>query len=107
MELILGIIVEVIVGGSVEGANNEETEERDIAIILTNEMDDIKKERMLVWSSNMDLRYDRIFSIIDINKEKMEQWGNAGCGRRSISIVKNIQAGSCETDYEINYLGLG
>lgn len=86
LQKIFGSIIEqIILYGSV--ARNEETEESDIdiAIILTNEMDDIIKERMLVWSSNMDLRYDRVFSIIDINKEKMEQWGNV------IPFYRNIQ----------------
>lgn len=86
LQKIFGSIIEqIILYGSV--ARNEETEESDIdiAIILTNEMDDIIKQRMLVWSSNMDLRYDRVFSIIDINKEKMEQWGNV------IPFYRNIQ----------------
>lgn len=86
LQKIFGSIIEqIILYGSV--ARNEETEESDIdiAIILTNEMDDIKKERMLVWSSNMDLQYDRVFSIIDIHKEKMEQWGNV------IPFYRNIQ----------------
>lgn len=57
LQKIFGSIIEqIILYGS--AARNEETEESDIdiAIILTNEMDDIKKERMLVWSSNMDLQ---------------------------------------------------
>ena len=79
------VIEQIILYGSV--ARNEATEasDVDIAIILTNEMDDRVKERLFIWSSDMDLRYDRVFSIIDINKEKMEQWG------RVLPFYQNIQ----------------
>ena len=79
------VIEQIILYGSV--ARNEATEESDIdiAIILTCEMDDRVKERMLAWSSDIDLRYDRVFSIIDINKEQMEQWG------RVLPFYQNIQ----------------
>ena len=48
----------------------------DIAIIVKNEMDDATKERFIRWSAELDLRYDRVFSIIDIQEENMEKWGN-------------------------------
>ncbi len=86
LQKIFGSVIEqIILYGSV--ARNEATEESDvdIAIILTNEMDDRVKERLMIWSSDMDLRYDRVFSIIDINKEKMEQWG------RVLPFYRNIQ----------------
>ena len=68
-------ILAVILYGSV--ARNENTDESDIdiAIIVKNEMDDATKERFIRWSAELDLRYDRIFSIIDIQEENMEKWG--------------------------------
>ncbi len=86
LQNIFGNVVEqIILYGSV--ARNEATEESDvdIAIILTNEMDDKVKEKLFGWSSDMDLRYDRVFSIIDINKEKLEKWGSV------IPFYRNIQ----------------
>lgn len=69
-------ILKIILYGSV--ARNENTDESDIdiAIIVRNEMDDATKERFMRWSAELDLRYDRVFSIIDIQEENMEKWGN-------------------------------
>ena len=68
-------ILKIILYGSV--ARNENTDESDIdiAIIIRNEMDDATKERSIRWSAELDLRYDRVFSIIDIQEENMEKWG--------------------------------
>lgn len=69
-------IIAIILYGSV--ARNENTAESDIdiAIIVKNEMDEATKERFIRWSAELDLRYDRVFSIIDIQEENMEKWGN-------------------------------
>ena len=69
-------ILKIILYGSV--ARNENTDESDIdiAIIIRNEMDDATKERFICWSAELDLQYDRVFSIIDIREENMEKWGN-------------------------------
>lgn len=86
LQKIFGSLIEqIILYGSV--ARNEATNESDvdIAIILTDEMDEKVKEKFLIWSSDMDLRYDRFFSIVDIRKDKMEQWGNI------LPFYRNIQ----------------
>ena len=69
-------ILAVILYGSVARNDNTDESDIDIAIIVKNEMDDITKERFICWSAELDLRYDRVFSIIDIQKENMEKWGN-------------------------------
>lgn len=78
-------IREIILYGSV--ARNEETAESDIdiAIILMGDMDETTKNEFINWSADMDLRYDRIFSIIDIQKERIEKWG------RVLPFYKNVQ----------------
>ena len=48
----------------------------DIAIIMKKEMDEETKNRFMIWSADMDIRYDRVFSIIDILEENMKKWGN-------------------------------
>ncbi len=75
----------VILYGSV--ARNENTDESDIdiAIIVKNEMNDAAKERFICWPAELDLRYDRVFSIIDIQKENMKRWGNV------LPFYQNIQ----------------
>ena len=66
----------IILYGSV--SRNESTPESDIdiAIIMKKDMDDTVRERLSRWSADMDLRYDRVFSIIDIQKKNMQKWGN-------------------------------
>ena len=66
----------IILYGSV--ARNESTAESDIdiAIIMKKDMDDAVRERLIRWSADMDLCYDRVFSIIDIQEKNMQKWGN-------------------------------
>lgn len=69
-------ILSIILYGSV--ARNDDTMDSDIdiAISMKNEMDNFTKERFIRWSAELDIRYDRVFSIVDIQEEKMEKWGN-------------------------------
>ena len=66
----------IILYGSV--ARDEATAESDIdiAIITKKDMDEEIRNQFIYWSAELDLRYDCVFSIIDINEEKMEKWGN-------------------------------
>ncbi len=68
-------IEKIILYGSL--ARNENTPESDIdiAIVIKNDMDDATRERFIRWSADLDLRYDRVFSIVDIQKKNMEKWG--------------------------------
>ena len=74
VDLFSDSILAIILYGSV--ARNDNTDESDIVIIIKNEMDDATKERFIHWSAELDLRYDRVFSIIDIQEENMEKWRN-------------------------------
>ncbi len=67
----------IILYGSV--ARNEYTDESDIdiAIILKNEIDNKTKEQFINWSADMDIRYDRVFSIIDIKESNIQKWGDS------------------------------
>ena len=71
-----GNILAIILYGSVARKDNTNESDIDIAIIVKNEMDEATKERFIRWSAELDLRYDRVFSIIDIQDENMEKWGN-------------------------------
>lgn len=57
----------------------------DIAIIIKNDMDEKTQEQFIRWSADMDIRFDKVFSIIDIQEEKLEQWGNV------LPFYKNVQ----------------
>lgn len=44
-----------------------------------------KRSEFLEWAAELDMKYERVFSIIDIEKQKMERWGNV------LTFYKNIQ----------------
>ena len=75
LDIFLDNIKAIILYGSV--ARNESTPESDIdiAIIIGNDMDDDTREKFIQWSADLDLRYDRVFSIIDIQEDNIRKWG--------------------------------
>lgn len=64
----------IILYGSV--ARNEATNESDIdiAIIIKEEMDNQTKKQFISWAADMDIRYEKVFSIVDIREENMKKW---------------------------------
>ena len=77
LRLIFGnAIQKIILYGSV--ARNEATEESDIdiAIIMKKDMEEAEKEQFLRWSAEMDIQYNKVFSIVDIQEEQLEKWGD-------------------------------
>ena len=62
-------ILAVILYGSVARNDNTDESDIDIAIIVKNEMNDATKERFIRWSTELDLRYDRVFSIMIFRKK--------------------------------------
>lgn len=78
-------ILMIILYGSV--ARKEETPESDIdvAIIIKKRMDEETRKKFILWSAEMDLKFDKVFSIIDIEKDMLEKWGEA------LPFYKNIK----------------
>ena len=76
---------QIILYGSV--ARREETAESDIdiAIILDVAQASAIRERFIEWNSEMDMKYNRVFSIVDIEKSQMDKWGNV------LPFYKNIR----------------
>ena len=64
----------IILYGSV--ARNEATNESDVdvAIIVKDPMDKDTKSRFVNWVADMDIRYERVFSIVDIQESNMTKW---------------------------------
>lgn len=65
----------IILYGSVARGDAGADSDVDIAIIMKKGMDESLKEQFINWSAEMDIRYDKVFSIIDIQEENMEKWG--------------------------------
>lgn len=85
LEIFQGDISMIILYGSV--ARNEAGPESDIdiAIIMKKDMDEDRKDRFISWSADMDIRYDRVFSIVDIREDNMKKWGNV------LHFYRNVQ----------------
>ena len=57
----------------------------DIAIVLNKEFSSENGDKFIDWVAELDLKYDRVFSIVDIEHEKDEKWKNI------LPFYKNIQ----------------
>lgn len=69
-------ILQIILYGSL--ARQEETLESDIDIAIIVQDDCIEQvfDRFMEWNAELDMKYGRVFSIIDIERSKMEKWGS-------------------------------
>ena len=78
-------ILQIILYGSVAREDNTSESDVDIAIVIKEDMDDRTREKFIIWSADMDLRYDRVFSIVDIQEKNLEKWGSI------LPFYKNVQ----------------
>lgn len=69
-------ILQIILYGSMAREENCMESDIDIAIILQHGLDKTIKERFIEWAANMDLKYEKVFSIVDIEKANLDKWGN-------------------------------
>ncbi len=78
-------IRQIILYGSV--ARNEATPESDIdlAIILEEGLTEDNRKPFIAFAADLDLKYERVFSIIDIEQRNMDKWG------KILPFYKNIQ----------------
>lgn len=78
-------IERIILYGSV--ARKEETPESDvdIAIIVKKKMDETNSKQFIAWAADLDLKFNKVFSIIDIQEDVMKKWGDV------LPFYKNIK----------------
>ena len=69
-------ILQIVLYGSV--ARQEETPESDVDIAIIVQDNYIAKvfDRFMEWNAELDMKYERVFSIIDIERSKMDKWGS-------------------------------
>lgn len=68
-------ITQIILYGSVARQEEHLESDIDIAIIIENIQITEVKDRFIEWNSELDMKYNRVFSIVDIEKDKMDKWG--------------------------------
>ena len=67
-------ITMIILYGSAARGDATEESDIDIAIVVRSQMDDVTRKRFLSWAADMDIRYERVFSIVDIEESNMKKW---------------------------------
>ena len=78
-------IRQIILYGSTARKEAKLESDIDIAIVLAREVTEKNRTAFVEFTANMDLKYDRVFSIIDIEQDNMEKWGDV------LPFYKNIQ----------------
>ena len=43
---------------------------------MKKDMEEAEKEQFLCWSAEMDIQYNKVYSIVDIQEEQLEKWGD-------------------------------
>ena len=64
----------IILYGSVARGEAADSSDIDIAIIVKEPINQNTKKQFVSWAANMDLRYEPVFSIVDIQESNMKKW---------------------------------
>ena len=83
-ELVQGIrealgsrVYRIILYGSVARGTDSQESDVDIAIIMEGTLDNDYDDVLSDFIVDMDLKYDRVFSIADIDQKKFQKWKDA------------------------------
>lgn len=64
----------IILFGSVARGDAVDESDIDIAVIIKKEMDIQTKRHFISWVADMDIRYEKVFSIVDIQEKNIKKW---------------------------------
>lgn len=80
-------IERIILYGAVARKEEKPESDVDIAIVLKKQMDETDSKQFIAWSANLDLKFNKVFSIIDIQADILKKWGDV------LPFYKNIKEG--------------
>ena len=66
----------IILYGSTARREAAKDSDIDIAIIIKSPIDAETKKCFVRWVADMDIRYEKVFSIVDIQEDNMKKWGS-------------------------------
>ena len=78
-------LISVILYGSVARGTATQDSDVDIAIIINGKMDEAMEDALSDVIVDMNLKYDRVFSVVDIDKAEMTKWGKV------LPYLRNVQ----------------
>lgn len=70
-------LVSIILYGSVARGTNTEESDVDIALLMHGKLDYDTEDTLSDFIVDMNLKYDKVFSVIDIDIEHFSEWINA------------------------------
>lgn len=70
-------LVSIVLYGSVARGTNTEDSDVDIALIMHGKLDLNTEDKLSDFIVDMNLKYDKVFSVIDIDVEHFRKWINA------------------------------
>jgi len=76
VEIIKNDVEKVILYGSVARGTNDEDSDVDIMVIVKNELDTLTEDKLSDFIVDMNLKYDKVFSVIDVNVHKFSKWAD-------------------------------
>ena len=77
VEIINSNIEKVILYGSFARGTNDKDSDVDIMVIVKNELDKFTEDKLSDFIVDMNLKYDKVFSVIDVNVNKFHKWADA------------------------------
>ena len=78
-------LLAVVLYGSVAREENTLDSDVDIAVIIQGNMNENEKDKFISWNADLDIKHNKVFSIVDIEKELMDKWGDV------VPFYKNIK----------------
>lgn len=69
-------LVSIILYGSVARGTNTDESDVDIVVILKDAKSQSVQDKLVDFTLNLDLKYDKVFSVIDIDYEEFLKWEN-------------------------------
>lgn len=76
LDIIPNGISAIILYGSVARGTAENDSDIDIAIMFNRPFTDKENDSLSDFIVEMDLKYDKVFSVIDVNNEDYKKWQN-------------------------------
>ena len=76
VEIINSNIEKVILYGSVARGTNDKDSDVDIMVIVKNKLDEFTEDKLSDFIVDMNLKYDKVFSVIDVNVHEFIKWAD-------------------------------
>lgn len=67
-------LISIILYGSVARGTDAVDSDVDIAIILKDVKDQSQQDKLIDFTLDLDLKYDKVFSVIDIDYDEFIKW---------------------------------